>query len=71
MESAMQRYLTYKAALLEPSTIDSQTALMAATGSWLVRLVTGTEAIILDELIKRKTHLRRQMYQMYHSPIWE
>ena len=45
MESAMQRYLTYKAALLEPSTIDSQTALMAATGSWLVRLVTGTEAI--------------------------
>lgn len=37
----MQRYLSLKAALLEPSTLDSQTALLAASCSWLVTLVTG------------------------------
>jgi len=41
MEEAMQKYLTYKAALLEPSTMDSQTGLMAATASWLVRITGG------------------------------
>ena len=40
MEAAMQKYLSYKAALLEPSTMDTQTKLMAATGAWLVRLTT-------------------------------
>ena len=41
MEAAMQRYLTYKAALLEPATLDLQTALVAATSDWLVSLATG------------------------------
>ena len=41
MEEAMQKYLTYKAALLEPGTMDVQTGLMAATASWLVRLTVG------------------------------
>jgi len=41
METAMQRYLTYKAALLEPTTLDLQTALVAATSDWLVSLATG------------------------------
>ena len=41
MENAMQRYLTYKAALLEPSTMDNMTKLMAATGSWLVKITTN------------------------------
>jgi len=55
MESAMQRYLTYKAALLEPSTIDSQTALMAATGSWLVRLVTGKADQLPEETLNQSS----------------
>jgi len=44
MEAAMQRYLTYKAALLEPSTLDMHTALVAASCDWLVALVTGARA---------------------------
>jgi len=40
MEAAMQKYLSLKAALLEPSTMGHQTSLMASTASWLVRLAT-------------------------------
>jgi len=43
MEASMQRYLSLKAALLEPSTIGLQTSLMASTASWLVKLVTHGE----------------------------
>ena len=43
MEEAMQKYLTYKAALLEPTTLDSQTGLVAATASWLVKITVGAE----------------------------
>ena len=38
----MQRYLSLKAALLEPATLDLQTALLAATCDWLVALATGS-----------------------------
>jgi len=48
MEKAMQRYLTYKAALLEPSTMDNMTKLMAATGSWLVKMTTGDVTCLPD-----------------------
>jgi len=41
MEAAMQKYLSLKAALLEPSTMGHQTSLMASTASWLVKLSTG------------------------------
>jgi len=43
MEASMQRYLSLKAALLEPGTIGLQTSLMASTASWLVKLVTHGE----------------------------
>jgi len=40
MEESMQKFLTIKAALLEPSTLEKQTSLVAGTSSWLVKLVT-------------------------------
>merc|ERR1719410_1743215 len=51
MEVAMQRYLTYKAALLEPSTLDLQTALVAATSDWLVSLATGKRGELPDKQV--------------------
>ena len=51
MEVAMQRYLTYKAALLEPSTLDLQTALVAATSDWLVSLATGKRGELPDRQV--------------------
>jgi len=41
MDASMQKYLSLKAALLEPSTMGHQTSLMSSTASWLVKLVTG------------------------------
>eukprot|EP00092_Neocalanus_flemingeri_P008087 GFUD01008727.1.p1 GENE.GFUD01008727.1~~GFUD01008727.1.p1 ORF type:complete len:1041 (+),score=441.41 GFUD01008727.1:59-3181(+) len=43
MEAAMQKYLSLKAALLEPSTMGQQTSLMASTASWLVSLATCSQ----------------------------
>jgi hypothetical protein len=42
MQTAMQKYLSFKAALLEPSTLGHQTILMASTANWLVKLATGS-----------------------------
>ena len=57
MEDDMQRYLTYKAALIEPSTMDGQTGLMAATGSWLVKLTTGNAAILPKPQLRICDHI--------------
>jgi len=48
MEVAMQKYLSLKAALLEPGTLDNQTALLAATADWLVRMATGCKDVLPD-----------------------
>jgi len=41
MEAAMQKYLSLKAALLEPTTMGHQTSLMAGSSIWLVKQATG------------------------------
>jgi len=42
MEESMAKFLSMKAALLEPSTMEKQTSLVAATCSWMVKLATGS-----------------------------
>ena len=56
MEESMQKYLSYKAALLEPSTMNTMTSLMAATGSWLVKLTTGDVNTLPDSQLPMGDH---------------
>ena len=56
MEEAMQKYLTYKAALLEPTTMDGQTALVAATASWLVRITVGNSETLPEGQLPAADH---------------
>ena len=56
MEESMQKYLSYKAALLEPSTMNTMTSLMAATGAWLVKLTTGDVNTLPDSQLPMGDH---------------
>jgi len=42
MEESMTKFLSLKAALLEPATLEKQTSLIASTCAWLVKLATGS-----------------------------